>query len=162
MISYNLPYFPIKNDKAQHLIKLQRKYLSKKLIREKINAESNNFQFKTEKNNQISSYIQKNGSKDININPVIIKITGNNINNNTYHREGKKEKKISNFNSKIDKNIKLINSCLKNELDQKISLIQKKGLDDGDDVNFQSKDQIIGELQNNDGALKLNEKKNNL
>ena len=163
IISYNFPYFPIK-DKAS-TIKQTIIYNSKKVTKENINSGLLNLHNVMGKNNQVmSSYIPKKNSKEENIRPVIIKITGNDINNNSLYKEVEKENKIenNNFNPKINSsNINLINSCLKDEFDKNKSFVQKQGLGDGDDVNFQSKDCIIGELMNNNGALKLNESKNN-
>ena len=51
-------------------------------------------------------------------------------------------------------------NCLQNELKKKTCQIPKVGSGDNDNADFQSKDFIIGELQNNNIASKLN--KNNI
>ena len=156
MISYNLPYFQIKNDKTQKN-KQQDRSISKILTKNKKNYCSLDFRYK--KDNQTVSDTPKNKTKIQNIRPVFIKITGNTINNNTFHREGIEN---NNSNSPINNNsnFKVFENCLKNEQDKKKFLIQKDKLNDVDDANVQSKDYIIGDLQN-DVSLKLNENKNN-
>ena len=161
MISYNLPYFPIKNDKTQKNKQLNR-YICKKLTKNKNNAESLNFRHRMINNNQIISNISKNNTKVEKIRQVI-KINENSINDNTYHKEGENRNNNRNnyFTSQINnhRNNKLFDNCLKNEQDKKNSLIQKVGIDDNDKADFQSKDYIFGEFQNNDIPIKLNTNK---
>ena len=155
IISYNLPYFPIKNDNADK-IKQRNRSIIQKIIKDKKNAGS-----------LISNCILVNNaqnSKKENARPIIIKIAGNTINNNNYHMDGVNGNKneMNNFNPLINNNnIELDDNCLKKELDNKNLLIQKEKQGDGDGVDFQSKDYIIEDLQSNVGVLKLNENKNN-
>ena len=156
IIVYNLPYFQIKNNRTQKFKKPNR-HTTKKLPKF-------TFQNKTVKNNLTILNIPNTKAKKGNVRPVIIKITGNNINNNTYHREWENKNKYenNNFNSQINNNSsnKLFENCLQSELNKKISLIQKVGSGDVDNADFQSKDFIIGELQNNNVAFKLNKNNN--
>ena len=55
--------------------------------------------------------------------------------------------------------INLANNILKSEVVKKNLMMQNEGICDGEDVDYPSKTNILGELQINDGVLKLNEKK---
>ena len=157
LISYNLSSSQAENSKNRNNNQDNRSSI-KKIIKEKKKVGSLISYDKGAKN-QIISNITKNNIKEGNSRQIIINITGNNIGHNIYLREQDNgiKKENYNFNSQInDNNNKLVDNTLKNEVVQKNSPVQNEGLGDYYDVDFQSKANIIGELQNNDAILKLN------
>ena len=114
-----------------------------------------------EKKNQKMLKMQKNNMKDNR--QIIIKISGNVINNNNYNREKESYNKNENlnFNSQVnDSNIKFVDNRVKSDFAKKDFPIQNERLGDDYEAEFQSKGNIIGDLQINDvGVLKLNENK---
>ena len=158
LISYNLSSSQTENSKNRNNNQDNRSSI-KKIIKEKKKVGSLISYDKGAKN-QIISNITKNNIKEGNSRQIIINITGNNIGHNIYLREQDNgiKKENYNFNSQINdnNNNKLVDNTLKNEVVQKNSPVQNEGLGDYYDVDFQSKANIIGELQNNDAILKLN------
>ena len=150
LISYDLSNFMIDNENVKK-IKEPDESSIKKIIKEQKIVKSLFSREKTIINDQINL---KNG----NHRPIIITINGNTV-NNFFNREveiGDKNKN-SNIISQINNSnsIKLNDIFLKNEAAKKNSLIQI----DGEDADFPSKTNIIGELQNIHDILKLNKNK---
>ena len=158
LISYYLPYFPIEKDDVEGM-KQQNDSSIKKIIDEKKIDGSILSHHEMVKNNQIILNISNNNSIDVKIN----QIETNKINNNFNNIEGEIGIKNENngINLPINNSSKLSSSLLKSDhvKDNSNSMIHNERLVDGEEVDFASKTNIIGELQNNDGILKLNENK---
>ena len=149
IISYDLPYFKIENTDAQK-IKQQNESSIKKIIRDNKNQTSLISHDRMDKNNQIIS----NNSKGENNLSIINKINGNTINK---INNGEKENENNIISSQINNKTKLVDNLLKNEIVKKNNQMKNDGLIDAEDVDYPSKANIIGEILNNDGILKLNE-----
>ena len=160
LISYNLPYFQINNNQEGKIRKQNRSSINK-MVKEKKNNGTFVSHKTIEKKNQKMLKMQKNNMKDNR--QIIIKISGNVINNNNYNREKESYNKNENlnFNSQVnDSNIKFVDNRVKSDFAKKDFPIQNERLGDDYEAEFQSKGNIIGDLQINDvGVLKLNENK---
>ena len=154
IISYNLPYFPITNPQLQKI-----KGINKKLKKHKKGIRSLFSYIRKTRSKKIKSKSTKKNIKDKNNRRVIIKISGNIINNNSYQEGGNKnESNNDKVNSQIN-NIQLLNNFLTNELIKKNCNIQNEGLGDAEDPDFPSQASIIGEFKNKYDVLKLNKNK---
>ena len=152
LISYDLSFYLIENGEAQK-IKQENESSIKKIINDKKIVKSLFSNYKTDKNNH-------SNTKEGYHRPIIITINGNTMNNFS-KKEGETGNKNENNNSNLQINdkIKLNDIFLRNKDDIKYSMNKIERLYDVEEIDFPSKANIIGDLQNNDGILNLNESK---